>query len=189
MKRIFAFFGLLAMAAAVLAGCASSQTGRSIPTEEKKVVEGSGSWAYYTFEDAVEEAKIIVYGTAGEGGEAKRREGADGKSAIDYYHEVPITVKELVKGEGSGTVTYREYGGETADTVYKVLDIKPIETGKDYILFLDEKGYPLPPYTMAPVEDGAVHTTNVPDSVKDEDGRAPESLPIEEYLEMIKNAM
>lgn len=176
-KRILAFCGLLAVLMTVVTGCSSAE-------KEKNVVEGSGSWVEYSFEEAVKEAEIIVYGTAGEQGESKVREGTDGKSAIDYYHEVPVTVKELVKGEGSGTVTYKEYGGETADTVYKVLDFVPLENGQEYVLFMDKDGFPLVPYTVAQVKDGKVSPGLLPESANSE-----ESLSVEEYIAMIEEAM
>lgn len=188
-KWTMALCGLLAVIMALLTGCVSSQTGSSTPTEEKDVVEGSGSWVYYTFEEAVKEADVIVYGTAGERGETKVREGTEGESSLDYYREIPITVKEVVKGEDSETVAYKEYGGETDDTIYRVLDFDPLESGKDYILFLHEDGFSLPPYTLLLVEDGIVHTTNVPDSALDENGQAPESIPVDDYIAMIQEAM
>ena len=181
-KRILAFCGLLAVLMTVVTGCSSAE-------KEKNVVEGSGSWVEYSFEEAVEEAELIIYGTAGEQGESKVREGTDGKSAIDYYHEVPVTVKELVKGEGSGTVTYKEYGGETADTVYKVLDFVPLENGQEYVLFMDKDGFPLVPYAVAQVKDGVVSPGLLPESAKGEDGKAPESIPVDEYITMIEEAI
>lgn len=188
-KWTMALCGLLAVIMALLSGCVSSQTGSSTPTEEKQQVYGTAEWVYYSFEEAINEASTIVYGTAGERGETKLREGAPGESAIEFYREIPITIKELVKGEGSGTVAYKEYGGETEDTVYIMRDFTPLEAGKEYILFLHEDGYSLPPNTLIPVEDGAVSTVFVPDSALDENGEAPESIPVDDYIAMIQEAM
>ena len=45
-------------------GCNISSGSSSIPTEEKKHVEATAEWAYLTFEETVEKADIIIYGTA-----------------------------------------------------------------------------------------------------------------------------
>ena len=189
MKKKALLAGVQAVVKALLSGSVSSQTGSSIATEEKKMVGGTAEWIYYDFEEAVDKASTIVYGTAGERGETKVREGTEGEGTMDFYREIPITIKELAKGEGSGTVTYKEYGGETEDTVYTLRDFTPVETGKEYILFLYDNGFPLPPNTLIPVENGAVSTAFVPDSALDENGKAPESIPVDDYIAMIEEAM
>lgn len=188
-KWTMALCGLLAVIMALLSGCVSSQTGSSTPTEEKRQMQATAEWVYYDFEEAINEANTIVYGTAGERGETKLREGAEGEGTLDFYREIPITIKELLKGEGSGTVIYKEFGGETEDTVYTLRDFVPLEAGKEYILFLDKDGFSLPPNTLIPVEDGAVSTAFVPDSALDENGEAPESIPVDDYIAMIQGAM
>lgn len=177
-------------------GCNISSGSSSIPTEEKKHVEATAEWAYLTFEETVEKADIIIYGTAGERSETKTRSGSSGDNPLDYYREIPIQVKNVVKGQGIGdTAIYREYGGETKDTVYSFRDFTLLESGKEYVLFLNEQGYPLFPSTIIPVEDGQISTFLAPDSLKESIQEDQESeatgdvkviLPVQDYITLIQ---
>ena len=177
-------------------GCSISSGSSSVPTEEKKHVEATAEWAYLTFEETVEKADIIIYGTAGERSETKTRSGGSGDNPLDYYREIPIQVKNVVKGQGIGdTAIYREYGGETKDAVYSFRDFPLLESGKEYVLFLNKQGYSLFPSTIIPVEDGQISTFLAPDSVKESIQKEQESesagdvkviLPVQDYITLIQ---
>ena len=166
------------------------------PYRRKKHVEATAEWAYLTFEETVEKADIIIYGTAGERSETKTRSGGSGDNPLDYYREIPIQVKNVVKGQGIGdTAIYREYGGETKDAVYSFRDFPLLESGKEYVLFLNKQGYSLFPSTIIPVEDGQISTFLAPDSVKESIQKEQESesagdvkviLPVQDYITLIQ---
>ena len=98
----------------------------------------------------------------------------------------------------SNIVIYKEYGGETEDTVYTLRDFAEIEVGQDCILFLYEDGFPLVPDNVLPVVDGKVSTFQIPESMKEsireEEGvestrDVAATMSVEEYLAMVKEAM
>ena len=163
----------------VLAGCS---------TKEKETVIGSGMWPEYTFQSAVDRAVTIVYGT-------KSRDISlnPEKPTLLYYRDVPMEVKELPKGEkgSDGTVIYQEQGGETDTQIFITEGLEEVEPGKEYILFLNEIGAVLSPALLLPVENGEVKTSGglVPDSAKDSNGKAPDTMTVEAYLDAVEAAV
>ena len=170
----------------VLAGCSA---------KEKETVIGSGMWPEYTFQSAVDRAVTIVYGTAGEKSETKSRDISlnPEKPTLLYYRDVPMEVKELPKGEkgSDGTVIYQEQGGETDTQIFITEGLEEVEPGKEYILFLNEIGAVLSPALLLPVENGEVKTSGglVPDSAKDSNGKAPDTMTVEAYLDAVEAAV
>lgn len=182
----------VALSMLLITSCASSQTGSSIPTEEKKQVVSYSTWPYYSFEDAVDTAATIVYGCVGEKGETRQIEGTSGEEADDYCRDVPIEALEVLKGEAlNGTVAAIEPGGETADTLYIMEGACLYEEGQEYVLFLNEYGASLAPYAMMTVDDGIVDTSNglLPGIDWIEEKDYPQSMPVEEYLDAIRREM
>ena len=190
-QKVF-LYAFVALSMLLITSCASSQTGSSIPTEEKKQVVSYSTWPYYSFEDAVDTAATIVYGRAGKKGETKVFEGASGKEAGDYYREVPIETLEVVKGNAdNGVVISVEPGGETEDTCYILDGAQLYEEGQEYIVFLAEEGWTLAPYAMMTVDVGIVDTSNglLPGIDWIEEKDYPQSMPVEEYLDAIRREM
>lgn len=66
-----------------------------------------------------------------------------------------------------------------------------MEPGKEYILFLNEIGAILSPALLLPVENGEVQTSGglVPDSAKDSNGKAPDTMTVEAYLDAVEAAV
>ena len=195
MKRKALLAGVLAVV--MLLVCAGCQ--REIPREEKEVVGGQGLWPYYSFEEAIAEAKTIVYGKTVSRSDVIEEVtsppegfvGGEGVTDTVYYCKVSLEPITLVKGEAGedGKVVVRDFEVETDTHIYDKADVDPIELDQEYVFFLNEYNVFFTPQMMIPVEDGVVHTTNVPDSALDENGKAPESIPVDDYIAMIKEAM
>ena len=85
---------------------------------------------------------------------------------------------------------YQEQGGETDTQIFITEGLEEVEPGKEYILFLNEIGAILSPAALLPVENGEVKTSSglVPDSAKDSDEKAPDTMTVEAYLEAVEAA-
>lgn len=155
---------------------------------EKTLVTGHASWPSYTFQDAVDKASVVVYGKAGERGPVQEHETSvtPGFSSKEYYQEV--SVESLVLGKGTagedGNVTYLDFEVETDTHIYDMEGMEPMETGKEYVLFLSDEGAILSPQMMIPVENGKISTQFLPEGTAVSD----ETLPVEEFMELVKSA-
>ena len=155
---------------------------------EKTVVAGYGSWPLYTFEEGVDKAAVIVYGKAAGRGAVKEHVvgSAGGQTMKEYYQEVSVEPITLIKGSTgwTGKITYLDFDVETDTHIYDTEGLDPLEVGKEYILLLSDRGAPLSPMMVIPVENGKLTTRFVPEDR--EDGQ--EEMAVEEYLELLKDA-
>lgn len=153
---------------------------------EKTVVMGYGSWPLYTFEEGVDKAAVIVYGkAAGRGAVKEHVVGSAGDQTMkEYYQEVSIEPITLIKGSAGGNVTYLDFDVETDTHIYDMEGMDPLEVGKEYVLLLSDRGAPLSPMMVIPVENGKLTTSFVPEDREDRQ----EEMAVEEYLQLLKDA-
>ncbi len=213
MKRKALWAGVLALM--ILLACAGCQ--RELPREEKEVVKGYASWPSYSFEEAIAEAKTIVYGKAVSKSDVVEEvtsppegfDGGEGATDTTYYCEVSLEPITLVKGEAgeNGKVVVRDFEVETDTKIYDTDGVDPIELEQEYVFFLNEYNVFFGPSMMMLVEDGQVSTSVLPTSVKEEilveQGKdlddyanmnmeqvyVENAMPVEEYLALIEEAM
>lgn len=144
--------------------------------EKEEVLLGCIDWMYSSFEAAMENAEIIVYGRVVEEGEMLE----DDSLGLKYHRYDTVEVIETIRGaEGQDTITFHEWGGETEDAIYRWDTVKLVDIGKEYIFFLDSDGKYFDPTTVVPVNGEVVTTRLYPGN---EDGYAKE-IPLETYLE------
>lgn len=152
MKK-FTYWGLIRVLCVILCffsltACApqdSSAVTDPIPTE---TVEISSLWRDYTFEDAVERAAIIVYGTVTAKTNTQIYEYplSDGTTGKDPYRNVTVNVETLIKGDSSLTsVVYKELGGVIDSIEYRHTGFELLAVGDKVLLFLNPDNYFLTP--------------------------------------------
>ena len=150
----------------------------TLETEEKEVIKGYACWRDMTFEEAAKEANTIVYGKV----KNKSETFCDDKYSpvvLKHHKEVTIEVLEAIKGvpDGTSTITYMEFGGETDDVIY-VLD-----------------NYFLTPATIIRVTDGLAKTMNKisPETPASQQTYALDTQAgaynLEHYIDAIRKAM
>ena len=116
--------------------------------KEKEVVvmDEMLSWGYYSsYQEALNEADLVLVGTVKGIGEAYRYDFElhpyEGKTTIypAYYTPIEIKVDELIKGNYiTSTVTYQALGGEIDNVIYdyRATCTLDIEVGAQILVFL-----------------------------------------------------
>ena len=157
----------------------------------KLTIASERDYPWYTLEEAVDKAVTIAYGKVVEKSETKVHKISNGDWYTDYeyYKEVTIEAFEIIKGDmDANTVTCLEFGGETEDVICIDNGQVSVELGKEYILFLNQYGAALAPWTLLPVEDGMVLTKGkvVPESKGSDEVN---EISVEEYIRAIKSVL
>ena len=155
---------------------------------EKTVVTGYGSWPYYTFEEGVDKAATIVYGKVTNRGAIKDHVigSAGGEELKEYYQEVSVEPITLIKGSTgwTGKITYLDFDVETDTHIYDTEGLDPLEVGKEYVLILSDRGAPLSPIMVIPVENGKLTSSFLPEEIED----SQKEMDVAEYLDLLKEA-
>lgn len=177
-KNHIKIFAVIFILVSVLSGCGDNVPEERIPVEkvkkqniEKSVDTSYASWISYSFEEAVDTAKIIFRGKVTEKGDTiVRRYGTKEVPVYLYYTEVKAEVIEGIKGVKSDQkeITFLERGGETEDKIYVVEGAQKPEIGEEYIFFINIENTLMPPGTTIPVSGEKVDISKyiTPASVK-----------------------
>ena len=157
MKKLLALF----LSLLCLTACSShGQTGAVTEQTPTETVTIMSDYAAVTFEEAVERAAVIVYGTvtAKSVTQPNETQYSDGHTSYDPYRNVTIEVDTLFKGgSGNSPVVYRELGGIVGSTEYVHYALEITEVGDRVLLFLNEDGYFLCPDVLSIAdEDGNI---------------------------------
>jgi len=131
---------LLALLAVTLLACASDVKVEETSQSEKNIVTISSSTPLLSFEEVCDKSINIVYGKVLSKGEATVIQ-YEGIAASDCYRDVTIEVMESVKGElqPGDELTYREWGGETAEKIYIYSSSEIVEIGDHVLIFQSPK--------------------------------------------------
>ena len=192
MKRILT----LCLCMLCLTACSScGHTGivtEQTPTETVTIM---ADFAAITFEEAVDRAATIVYGTVTAKSITQPNESllSNGHTNYDPYRNVTIEVDTLFKGDsGHSPVVYREPGGIVGSTEYVYYALESTEVGDRVVLFLNENGYFLCPDVLNIAdEDGniTVGSTMLPVAPGQERPAryTVTTMPIEDYCNIIRD--
>ena len=172
----------------------TKEVSNELETAEKTVIKQYACWAWYDFEEAVDEAATIVHGKVKSIGNTQLHESPTsfGEPLRQYYKEVTVEVLEAIKGvaDEETTITYTECGGETDNAIYLYEGLEPVAIGEEYIFFLNERGVFLSPWTLMPVLDGGVQTWGlIPSEISSEQQAGTKDTTHKEKLEQYITAI
>ncbi len=167
-------------------------TDNELEQEQETIITGHGIWGRFNFETAIENAVTIVYGTVTGKSDTLVHEAStsDGGIYNEYYKEVYVDVKQLIKGSVNGTTfTYLEQGGETDDVIYTLEGVNPVSIGEEYVFFVNQYGAMLSPITVLPVSEGIVSTEGKIAPISENNRAATTEIRVEDYISAIKEQL
>ncbi len=181
---------LIMLALLLFSSCADSRS--DAESAEKFTRLTYALWPAYTFEEAIDTAVTIVYGTVSAKSDTQEHyaDCSDGSVYTEYYKNVTVDVIECLKGDtGAKTVNYVEMGGEDKTTVYVYSGIEIVSVGDTVLLFLDDDGSCISPYAF--FTENADNNTTVsndmlPISAYADTESLTQSVNMDDYLSMIR---
>lgn len=141
------FLMFLLIATVLFSSCANNTSQEQNNIETHTIY---ATWPGYYFEEAVNKASRIVYGTVTKKRDTKVHESITNSNNIlrEYYRDVTIDVIKTFKGEESRTVNYIEMGG-TYESVEYIYSGSPIvDIGDKVLIFLNERETFISPYAF-----------------------------------------
>lgn len=201
-RKNIKLFTIIFILIASLSGCGDSVPEERIPAEkvkgqniEKSVITSDACWVSYTFEEAIDSAKIIFRGKVTEKGDTiVKRYGSKEYPTYFYYTEVKAEVIEGIKGVKAKQkeITFLEHGGETEDKIYVMTGAQKPEIGEEYIFFISTENSLMPPSTTIPISEEMVNVERyiTPASIKVHNTNTKDDIITEmsaaDYIEEIK---
>ena len=157
-----------------------------LPEKEIIVMDSFTSYVgYNSYQEALQGAETVVYGTVKEIGEPFSLNFGDEKTIIKaYYTPITIEVIECIKGDVNGTtIVYNAKGAEFDDVIYdyQAYDTLEIEVGDKLLVYLSENNRSISPQCVIGEDENGIATRSTLDQ------RMP-NYPLEKHVELARKA-